>query len=525
MRATNLYQARSLSGQMQKWAYNALDCIATMAVRNVLRTRLTPAAERTYAFERAAQLPAFAMSTRGIRVNVQRRMDVVAELKREFKKGEKALNKLPELAAVWDGTVKVTGLCKKSTRKDGRHTWAKKEPDTPARLCVSCGTSRFEPCPLNANSDTQVRHLMYDLLGAPIQRNKNKEVSVDDDCLDRIGRKKPALRPITDAIRNLRGLKKQIGFLSARLTPDNRYGSAFNIGAAWTGRMSSNRTAFGEGGNSQNIAERHRIMFEADPGMELCYIDLKTAESNVVAHLAGDEGYIEAHLLGDPHTYVARLLWPELPWTGKLAEDKAVAKVLPEWDPVPGHEFRFQAKRIQHGSNYGLRPMGIAMIAHIPIQPAKTAFYRYHSAFPRIKPWQDSIAKKVREKEVLVNPLGITVQLFGRPWDEHTVKQGLSFLPQSTVAHVINIAMWRLYIEMDPHEIQLLAQVHDAILFQFPKGRYDLVRKAMKLMSIPIDVTDYEGHTRRMTIDVEAAVGLNWGKQSKENPDGIKDFH
>jgi DNA polymerase I-like protein with 3'-5' exonuclease and polymerase domains len=276
----------------------------------------------------------------------------------------------------------------------------------------------------------------------------------------------------------------------------------------------------------QNITERHRNIFVADPGMELAYLDYKQGESNIVSHLSGDEGYIDAHLTGDVHTYATRLIWPDLPWTGDLAADKKIAKVNPDWDTAPGHDYRFQAKRIQHGGNYGLSPFGIAIIAHIPVSAAKTAYYAYHAAFPDIKNWQGHVEALVAAGEPLVNPLGIKVRLYGRPWDGRTVKQGLAFLPQSALAHIINIAAWLVWRELDMsgRGVMLLAQVHDALLVQFPAGRYDLLREVAELMRVPVEVTDYKGNIRTMVIDVEAAVGQNWGHRSADNPKGIKEM-
>ncbi len=524
MHKVSLQQAQSLSGQLQHWAYNALDCLATREIADTLLPRLDPDQARFYAFERAAQLPAFAMSRRGILVDEPACTAALGALRVEVRTCVKALNKSSEVLVHWDKMELVTGACKKSTRKDGRHTWQKGVPDTPARRCVNCKARRTVPAPFNPNSPDQCDHLLYDLMGLAVQRNKKKQRSTDDDCLQRLARKYKKATGLCLAILEARGLKKQIGFLKTRRTSTGRFPSTFVVGQAWSGRWSSTKNPYKEGGNLQNVAERHRHIFIADPGFELCYVDLKQAESNLVAHLAGDEEYIAAHATGDVHTYVTRLIWPELPWTWDLEADKAIAKQSPSWDTAPGHNYRFQAKRIQHGGNYGLTPFGIARIAHIPVRAATEAATAYHQAFPGIRAWQRSIGATVRARGPLRFPLGFSVKLFGRPWDDHTVKQGLSLLPQGTVAHIINIAVWRLWTEMDPHEIQMLAQVHDAALFQYPTGRLDLVRKAVALMQIPLAVTDINDTTRITTIPVEASVGANWRHASKDNPKGLKEI-
>lgn len=525
-RIVTLGEAHSLpTGQVRDWVYNCLDVTGTLEVAEVLLPRLDEQTAQTYAFERACQNPAFAIMRRGVLVDVERRKLAVKELARELHKLVRAVNKLPLIRDVWDGTQKETGLCPDSTRKDSRHVWPKGEPDE-TRKCSCCGTARIKPKPFNPNAAPQVAHLLYDLYRLPPQRNKKGEISADEDVLEKVARKWPAYTEVVEGILAVRDVKKQLGFLSARLTPSNRFPSSANVGTAWTGRWSASKNPYGWGSNLQNIAERHRHIFLADAGYRICYADLEQAESNGVAHLSGDEAYIEAHRLGDPHTYVCRLLWPELDWTGDLAEDKLVAKQNPPWDQAPGHDYRFQAKRCQHGSNYGLTPQGIALIAHIPLKEARAMYFRYFDAFPGIRAWQNDVRRRVREGEALVNPFGRKCRLFGRPWDEHTQKQGLAFLPQSLVADILNLALWRVWHDLDPKLVQLLAQVHDAILCQYPaEAEAEAVRALLDRMTIPVPILGVDGKWRTMTIRTEAAAGKNWGKRSKDNPNGLETVH
>lgn len=521
MKMVSLEEAEKLTGELQQWAYNALDATGTREIADELLSRMTPAQIRTYTFERALQAPAVSAMVRGVKINTVKRSAMVAELKRELVRDERLVAKMPLVAEVWDGQEKETGMCPATMGK--RHKWPRGVPDTdPEKKCQVCGTERWKKKPFSANSHAQVHRLFYILHKIPPYTNKTGNVSTDDDTLEKIGQKHPKLFPLTEAIRGIRDKKKQLSTLSAKVTSDDRYPSTFNVGAAWTGRFSSSKNPFGLGGNLQNITERHRHVFHADPGYDMAYVDLKTAESNVVAHLAGDEKYIEAHRLGDPHTYVTRLVWPELPWTGDLKQDKKVAKQLPDWDPVEGHDFRFQAKRIQHGSNFGLTPFGISMIAHIPLAQAKQAYERYMTEFDRIPAWQAKVKQQVMNHEPLTNPLGRTISLLGRPWDKHTWRQGLAFLPQSTVADILDLGMWRVWREYDPELIWLLAQVHDAILLQFHSGRVnDILLPLARDMILPVQIVGADGVERTLRIDAEAAYGKNWGKKSESNPYGL----
>ena len=513
--------AQTLTGQHRKWAYNALDVTGTLDIAETLLPRLSPKEQITYAFERACQNSALAMMRRGVRVNTVARSNAISKLKRELRSAAIRVDKLPEVREAWDGTELETGICPKNDGK--RHRWPRGEPDE-TRHCTLCNVPRTKRSPFNANSSSQVAHLLHDLLDVPRMKNKMGEWSCDEYVLERLGRKHPKIAEITEAVLGVRGIKKQIGFLNAKLSADNRFHSTFNVGAAWSGRWSSSKNPFGHGSNLQNIAPRHRHIFIPDAGCKLGYADLEQAESRTVAYVSGDEAYIEAHKTGDVHTAVCRLVWPELPWTGDIKEDKKIAAMNPDWDQAPGHGYRFQAKRIQHGLNYLLTPRGISAWAHIPLYAAEEVYDRYFTEFPYIKVWQESIARKVREEEELENPLGRTCRLFGRPWDKHTVRQGVSFIPQSTVADIINLALWQVWHDHDPDLIQLLGQIHDAIFCQFRIEDEELaVDRLRDIMTIDVPVGE-----RIMTIPVEIATGYNWGKKNTDpaygdlNPKGME---
>lgn len=519
----DLDMAQTLPSQLKDWAYNSIDCLATREIADTLLPRMDEALRRQYNTEMAVQGPAFLMGQRGIKIDTLARDKARKEVEIELRAEEKAISKLPEVMAVWDLFEKDTGKCAKSSRKDGKHSWERGVPDGVERTCTACGRSRMKIKQFNANSSQQAQHLLYDLLGMQKQRDKDGDVTVDEDAIVRLKNKYPKYDGLLSRILGVKGLKKQHGWLKTRLTSDNRFPSTFAVGVAWTRRWTASSNSFGEGGNSQNVSERHRHVFIADPGRKLCYADLKQAESNVVAHLAGDEAYIEAHK-GDTHTFVARMVWPELPWNGDIKKDKAIAEAhSPVWDQAPGHNYRYQAKAVQHGSNLGLTPFGLAIQRHISVAAATEAQQAYFTAFPGVKALQDWVRKKVQNQEALINPLGERIRLFGRPKDEHTYKQGLSYLPQSTVVGIINMAIWRLAIEMDlTGEIELLAQVHDALVWQYYEETEErMLEKAGALMRIPLPITDINGITRMALIGTEAAVGWNWGHQNEKNPRGV----
>lgn len=530
MRKFNLVTAQGTSGFTREAVYGCLDTIATLMVDNVLEERMTDADKRTHDFYMAIQSAAMEMTLRGIAVDPVAKQKLERDLRHEKQKLLGKLQTHPTIKPIWDGVEKNTGACPSPSRKDGKHKWQPGVEDTAERKCLDCGASRLKYKPFSPSSDPQMKHLVYDLWRLKPITNKEGKVTADKEArqrlIDRLKVKEQQYAEPLTILNEYADVEKQLEFLGFR-SDDGRFYSKFNVGVTETHRWSSSHDDFGRGANAQNITEKHRHIFVPDTGYELCYADLKQAESKVISFVAGDEAYIEAHEGGDTHTFVCRLVWPEgiagTPWTGDLGQDKIIAtSANPKWDDRPGHDFRFQSKAVQHGSNLGLTPYGMAIQKRIPVDAASEGQARYFKAFPGIRNYQADIREKVQNQEAIITPLRIRFKIMDRPWDEHTYKKGLSAIPQSMVGHIISIGCWR--IQRQVRDIQLLAQVHDAILFQFPKGRYDLVYQALKLMEVPVPIKGLDGKVRTMTIGTEAAVGMNWGHKSSHNPDGISEI-
>lgn len=523
MRKLDAFAASTAEGQIKHWAYNALDCTGTREVWDTLVDRLDPTTERYYKFCLALQNPALAMMRRGTRIDTAKKDQYIKDLEKELVDAERAVDNVPECRSVWDGQELETGICPANAGK--RHRWPRGVPDGPDKRCGLCNCQRTKRSPFNAQSSHQCKRLFYDLHGVPERLGKEGAVTIDDEALQSIANSVPKLAELVRAILAVRDIKKQLGFMRSKLSPDGRWRQSVNVGAAWTSRFSSSKNPFNEGNNMANIGERHRSIFIADPGYEVFYADLSQAESRVVAYLSGDERYIEAHHRSDVHTVVCQYVWPDLPWSGDEERDQKLASTMrPDWDNVEGHDYRFQAKRFQHGCNYGQTPHGISRLARIPLKAAKEAYEQYHTQFPGIREWHKSIAAAVRNSEPLTNPLGFRVRLFGRPWDDHTIKQGLAFKPQSTVAMALNAAMWKVWKDLDPHEVQLLANIYDAIFGQYrANDRGRMVEGILERLQLGIPINDITGVSRICTIPADIKVGQNWGKYDKiSNPEGLR---
>lgn len=485
-------------------------------------------ASRCYAFERAIQSPAMCMMLRGVRIDKTARDQAIKD--HEAIAATKNAQ-LTELAGRWwDKAEKRIGKC-----EDGKnHKWprvtkANPEPLPPevAQTCEKCSLSRLLPKPLNALSPLQMAQLLYDEMQLPKQRDhRTHEVSTNDECIQKLLTKFPEYEDIFRAILDVRGAHKQIGLLNSRLDLDGRWHSSFNVGATEVDRWSSSKDPFSNGTNLQNIADRSRHVIVPDPGMWIGYADLKSAESRVVAFDARDERYIEAHN-GDTHVYVAKLIWPNLPWPGNancgsdhaldgMCCDRGMAETFPPFSKYKSR--RGLGKVIQHGTNIGMTHVGISRENKIPQAEAKLIRAAYLGSFPGIAARQQEIIHEIRTTGALKTFLGRRRQFFGRLWDESTWREGLAQTQQSTVGWLLNMALWRVWNELDaeirpgysphvddPNRIWLLAQVHDAILFQVREGDFAALERVRELMTIPIPI-----HGRILTIPVEVLYGKSW---------------
>lgn len=168
-------------------------------------------------------------------------------------------------------------------------------------------------------------------------------------------------------------------------------------------------------------------------------------------------------------------------------------------------------------SNYFGQPPTMARHAKIPVKMAQAFQERYFGAFPAIPRWHRHRAQELQLKQRVVNSFGVERTFFGRPNDDSTLREAIAHGPQSSTAMRTNLGMWRIWHFMP--EVQLMAQKHDSVTFQFPEGLdAEIIPRALSLMSTPLQ---HEGRT--FDVPCEAKVGFNWGGYDERlNPNGMK---
>ncbi len=75
----------------------------------------------------------------------------------------------------------------------------------------------------------------------------------------------------------------------------------------------------------------------------------------------------------------------------------------------------------------------------------------------------------------------------------------------------------RVWEELEP-QVKLQGMIHDAIIASIPiKNFAQILKRVLNCLTITVEI-----HQRNMTIPVDAEYGLNWGKLSDQNPNGLK---
>lgn len=479
---TSTLSPGGLNNTESLFVYNGLDTMVTREVFDVLIRQASPSALETYAFSRSLQGVVLDMNMRGLLVDEERRVETIRAYRQDIARLTENVNRL-----VRDGIGYA--FPESRTRK---YEWP---------------------------SDDQLKTLFYDILGIPEirKRNTNGDLvrTVDHDALERLEHYFYA-EPIVHHIFTLRDLGKKVSFLSTDIDTDGRLRTSFNIAGTKTGRFASSFSDFGTGTNLQNIENRLRAVFISDPGYKFCNIDLEQADARVVGaihwNLFRDNRYLDACESGDLHTNVARAGFPHLQWTDDPVRNRAIAD---------GHfhrsfNYRDAAKRLGHGTNYQGQPDKMSRATHIQISNIIAFQKAYLKQFPAFPLWWDWVERQIRDVRRMTTLLGRQRYFFGHYADPDTIREAVAYEPQSVTADTINRGLLTVWRELGT-TCQLLNQVHDSILFQFPEQlEHEIVPRALALVEQTITLK--EG--RPFTIPAAAKTGYNWSDyHPTQNPD------
>jgi DNA polymerase-1 len=439
------------TGEDQLWTYNCKDAVITFEVDDAQQAAIdTMKLREVHDFQQELFWPVLETMNRGLRVDTARRAEFAFTLQEEIAKREQ-----------W--VTDVVGM------------------------------------PLNIKSPVQMKELFYDALGQkPVLDRKTGNVTCNDEALRTLAEREPILLPLVKKVSELRSLSVFLStFVAAPLDVDGRMRCSFNIAGTETYRFSSSKNAFGSGLNLQNIPKggdsadlelpNVRSLFIPDPGMTFFDIDLSSADLRIVVWEA-DEPEFKAMLKEglDPYTEIAK----------EFYHDPSITK----------RDSRRQTfKSFAHGTNYLGTAKGLAERLGLGVHEAEQTQKWYFGRFPKIKRWQDDLKDQVYKRRMVQNVFGYRCYFFDRI--EGTIfNQAAAWIPQSTVACLINRAYVKIYNELK--DVQILLQVHDSLAGQFPTHLGDwMVRRIVAAAEIPLP---YDGDPLTIPVGVKTS-NESWG--------------
>jgi len=472
-------EGKNLDGKLtdeRNWAYNCDDCVYTREVGEVLsKTLVAMRVAEVDAVQQKLFWPVLAAMKRGVRVRPEMKSQMAKEVDEALGDREAFLQKL-------------------------------------------LGHS------INPRSSKQMQALLYSDLGQrPILKRTlvdgvTKMVpTCDDEALQKIANREPLLRPITNAIADIRTLGKFLNdFVLMKLDTDGRMRCSFNIAgdaagksAPYSYRLSSSESAFGSGGNLQTIPSEKsksagkaaarrksgygmdfelpniRSMYGPDPGYTFFDMDLDRADLQVFGWEIDDKLLKQMLRDGvDMHLFHAYIIdGKEPPPLDELIETHP--KYLDH--RIPNKNAREFSKVFCHATDYVGSAKTVSEHTGRTIREIERAQRYYLGVHPNIEPYWRMVEEQLRKRRYVENKFGYRWHVFDRV--EDLLPKAVAWIPQSTVGNVINRAWINIYDHAK--EIEVLLQVHDSLAGQFPTHlKAQSVARLKELSSIVIPYDD-----------------------------------
>lgn len=383
---------------------------------------------------------------------------------------------------------------------------------------------------INYNSPKQLMDYFYKELGNKAYKKKNAtgqyNDSIDVDALKRLFRQEGKASEAARIMLDIRGLSKRIStYLNiGKVDKDGRYRSSYKPVGADTGRLSSGETIFGTGGNQQNWPHDLLRFFLFDEGYIGYSFDLSQIENRIVAYTGGVLAQIEAFEQGiDLHTLTASIIFHK-PYS-------QISKVDGSSTLGDGRQSeRYWGKKGNHGINYDESYKKFALVNEITESEAKQTLEEIHQGYPQIRDgYHAMIQEMLKTSRTITNLFGRTRLFLGPVFPSYpnvpqhacteTYRSAYAHFAQSTCADKVNEqGVEHVYYDQVHYApVELLAQIHDQIVFQVPLS-LPWIEHAKILLRIKESLeTPLIWHEREIPTPVDLAIGFDMCKENMED--------
>lgn len=265
--------------------------------------------------------------------------------------------------------------------------------------------------------------------------------------------------------------------------------------------------------NMQNLPMEFRKYMIADDDTLLFNIDLSQAENRLVAYIAPEPNMIKAFEEKiDIHSQTGALI-SGLPIDEVKRQDKEhVFCHLGSQDQT----WRFWGKKANHGLNYDLGYRTFSFYYEIPENDGKFICEKYHHAYPGVHQYHAWVRNQLSKDRTLTNIFG-RKRLFLDRWDDELFKSAYSFIPQSSIADLLNRkGLIYVYENQDRFRpVDLLLQVHDSIVFQMNYKKHSWEEQAKCLIDIKNSLeADLLWKSTTFSIPISLEIGFNLDKKN-----------
>ena len=248
----------------------------------------------------------------------------------------------------------------------------------------------------------------------------------------------------------------------------------------------------------------------------LVELDYKSLEAQLVGYFAKDPDYIRAAKLGVHSILMSHVLGRPISLSLKDSDIKELTFALKRTDET----MYDGCKHVVHGSNYLGTPRKLRLSfpeLFASVGDAKRIQDIYFATVAKkVRRWQQAVLNEGYQNHYLENPYGYrhyfwdVLHYRGQQLEWGTdAKRAVAFLPQSTGAGLLSEALLRL--SAIPSVFKYLRWIiHDSIVAEIPdnsrfRERVKVIKDAMEFPSPELD---------GLSVEVEIAVGRNWGEMS-----------
>ena len=336
----------------------------------------------------------------------------------------------------------------------------------------------------NINSSDELGNCLFSEQGLPPMGTTAKGFSTSRKSLELLTEYSPIPKMVID-YRTAAALRTKALEIKDNLGPDDAVHSVFNQLGAGTGRMSCKNP------NLHSMPEGVRKLFIPRPGHVFLYADYSQVQSRILAHLSGDESYINLFRSGGD---IHRLMGAEI--------------FRCPVETVDDNE-RTRAKKVVHGITNNEGAARIASDLKISKATAQAYIDQFYESFPGVAPYKEEAIAGLRQQGYVESILGrrcyydmAAINSPDRGIQGSTERSAFISILQMNEADTMKLAI--LAVDSDPllqgMGARMLFSVHDSLLVEVRKEHRE--EAASRLREVMENV---------VSLDVPLKVGVEFG--------------